>query len=109
VGLSKTFIIQSIKENKFRVTEHATLQRLERNITIENIKHALLNGDIIEHNPESKPYPSCLVLGWLKTGDPLHVKCSIGTIEPKLRIVTVYEPSDEEWKSDYKIRKRIRR
>ena len=51
MGLSKTFIIQSIKENRFRVTEHATMQRLERNISIEDIKRALLNGEIIEHNP----------------------------------------------------------
>lgn len=69
----------------------------------------LLNGEIIERTPGSMPYPSCLVLGWLKSGDPLHVKCSMGTSEPKLRIVTVYEPSDAEWESDYKTRKIIRR
>jgi len=57
----------------------------------------------------SKPYPSCLFLGWLRTGDPLHVKCSLGTREPRLRIVTVYEPSDEEWESNYKTRKRMKR
>ena len=109
MGLSKNFIIQSIKKNQFRVTEHATMQRIERDVTIEDIKRALLNGEIIEHNPKSKPYPSCLFLGWLRTGDPLHVKCSLGTREPRLRIVTVYEPSDEEWESNYKTRKRMKR
>lgn len=109
MGLSKNFIIQSIKKNQFRLTEHATMQRIVRDITIEDIKRALLNGEIIEHNPKSKPYPSCLVLGWLKSGDPIHVKCSMGTKEPRLRIVTVYEPSDEEWKLDYKTRKGMRR
>jgi hypothetical protein len=107
--LNKSFIVQNVKKNNFRVTEHATIQRIERNITIEDIKQALLNGEIIEKNPKSKPYPSCLVLGWLRSGDPLHVKCSIGTKEPKLRIVTVYEPSNEEWESDYKTRKRRKR
>ncbi len=106
--MNKKFIIQSVKNNNFRMTEHATMQRIERNITVENIKQVLLDGEIIERNPKSKPYPSCLVLGWLKSGDPLHVKCSMGTKEPRLRIVTVYEPSDEEWESDYKTRKKRR-
>ena len=109
MGLGKSFIIENVKKNNFRLTEHATIQRLERNITIEDIKQALITGDIIERNPKSKPYPSCLVLGWLRSGDPLHVKCSMGTEEPKLRIVTVYEPSDEEWESDYKTRKKVMR
>ena len=104
--LSINFIIQNVKKNHFRLTGHATVKRLERNITTDDIKRALLNGEIIEHNPKSKPYPSCLVLGWLRAGDPLHAKCSMGTKEPKLRIVTVYEPSDEEWEPDYKTRKR---
>jgi len=107
--LTKSFIIRAIKENRFRMTEHATMQRLERNISIEDIRRVLLNGDIIEHNPKSRPYPSCLILGWLKSGDPLHVKCSMGTMEPRLRIVTVYEPSDEEWQPNYKTRKKKRR
>ncbi len=109
MGLNKRFIAESVKGNKFRLTEHATIQRIERNITVEEIKRALLNGEIIEKNPKSKPYPSCLLLGWLRSGDPLHIKCSMGTKEPKLRIVTVYEPSNEEWESDYKTRKKVRR
>lgn len=109
MGVNKRFIIERVKGNNFRLTEHATIQRIERNITVEDIKRALLNGEIIEKNPKSKPYPSCLVLGWVRSGDPLHIKCSMGTKEPKLRIVTVYEPSDEEWESDYKTRKKVRR
>lgn len=100
------FITESVKKNRFRLTGHATIQRIERGIKTKEIKYALLNGEIIERNPKDKPYPSCLVLGYLRSGDPLHVKCSKGTKEPKLRIVTVYEPSDEEWEKDYKTRKR---
>lgn len=109
MGLSKSFIIQSLNENSFRLTEHATIQRISRNVTVGDIKLALKNGEIIERNPESKPYPSCLVLGWLRMGDPLHIKCSIGANAPKLRIVTVYEPSAEEWELDFKTRKKTKR
>lgn len=45
MGLGKNFIIENVKKNNFRLTEHATIQRLERNIMIEDIKRALKKGD----------------------------------------------------------------
>ncbi len=89
----------------YRLTRHATIVRLERGVTIVELERSLLNGEIIEHYPDDKPYPSCLVLGWLISGDPLHVVCSRGNVEPSLRIVTVYEPEEALWESDYKTRK----
>ena len=66
---------------------------------------ALFDGEIIERYPDAEPYPACLVLGWLQSGDPLHVVCSRGERDPKLRIVTVYEPDDEGWEDNYTTRK----
>lgn len=102
---SLRFIRSRIRAKRYRLTRHATIVRLERGITIAELEHELLNGEIIEQYPDSQPYPSCLVLGWLTSGDPLHVVCSRGYVEPALRIVTVYEPEDALWESDYKIRK----
>ncbi len=104
--MASRFVIESIRQNQFRISHHATVRRIEREISIDELKRVLLNGKIIERNPKDKPYPSFLVLGWLRSGDPLHVKCSRGTKEPKLRIVTLYEPSDQEWEKDYRTRKR---
>jgi len=87
------------------LTRHATIARLERGITLQEIERALLNGEIIEEYPDDLPYPSCLLLGWLKSGDPLHIVCSRGEREPALRIVTVYEPDEAHWNDDYKTRK----
>jgi hypothetical protein len=78
---------------------------LERGISILELEQALLNGEIVETYPDDQPYPGCLVLGWLESGDPLHVVCSRGNMEPALRIVTVYEPDDALWESDWKTRK----
>lgn len=103
--LTMRFIREHIRSGRYRLTRHATIARLERGVSIADLEHALLNGEIIEQYPDSKPYPSCLVLGWLATGDPLHIVCSRGEIEPALRIVTVYEPDDALWESDYKTRK----
>lgn len=103
--LTLRFIRSRIRAKQYRLTRHATIIRLERGITIAELEQVLLNGAVIEHYPDAQPYPSCLVLGWLISGDPLHVVCSRGSLEPALRIVTVYEPGDDLWESDYKTRK----
>lgn len=69
------------------------------------IERAMLEGEVIERDSNAEPYPTCLVLGWLSSGDPLHVVCSKGDVEPSLRIVTVYEPDDSLWERDYRTRK----
>jgi hypothetical protein len=102
---SLRFIRDHIQTKRYRLTKHATIVRLERGITIAALQQALLHGEIIERYPDDQPYPSCLVLGWLTSGDPLHVVCSRGGIEPAFRIVTLYEPEDALWESDYKTRK----
>ncbi len=99
------FIRSHIRAKRYRLTKHATIIRLERGIALSEIEQALQNGEIIERQPAAQPYPSCLVLGWLASGDPLHIVCSRGKIEPALRIVTVYEPEEALWESDYKTRK----
>ncbi|MFW0860436.1 MAG: DUF4258 domain-containing protein [Dehalococcoidia bacterium] len=99
------FIHDHVQVQRYRLTKHATIIRLERGVAIAELEQALLNGEIIERYPDDKPYPSCLVLGWLASGDPLHIVCSRGNIEPALRIVTLYEPEDDLWQSDYKTRK----
>ncbi|MFQ5811724.1 MAG: DUF4258 domain-containing protein [Anaerolineae bacterium] len=99
------FIRSHVRAKRYRLTKHVTIIRLERGITIAEIEQALLNGEIIERYPDTQPYASCLVLGWLTSGDPLHLVCSRGEVEPALRIVTLYEPEDALWESDYKTRK----
>lgn len=99
---SLRFIRDHIQAKHYRLTKHATIVRLERGITIAELERVLLSGEIIERCPCDQPYPSCLVLGWLTSGDPLHVVCSRGVIEPALRIVTLYEPEDALWEMDYK-------
>jgi len=105
---SLRFIRDHVRTRRYRLTRHATIVRLERGITIAALERALLNGEIIERYPDSQPHPSCLVLGWLASGDPLHIVCSRGNVEPALRVVTLYEPEDALWESDYKTRKKRR-
>jgi hypothetical protein len=105
---SMRFIRSHIRAKLYRLTKHATIVRFERGIDLSEMEQVLLHGQIIEHDADAEPYPSCLVLGWLESGDPLHVVCSRGDIEPALRIVTLYEPDDALWESDYKTRRKLK-
>ena len=103
--LSLRFIQSGVRGKQYRLTRHATIVRLERGIGTAAIEQALLNCEIVEHYPDDRPYPSCLLLGWLVSGHPLHIVCSRGDVDPALRIVTLYEPDDTLWENDYKTRK----
>ncbi len=70
---SMRFIRESLANNSYRLTRHATMARLNRGIKMIQLKQALSDGEIIERYPDDEPYPSCLVIGWLETGDPLHI------------------------------------
>jgi len=72
------FIREHAETGRYRLTGHAVMARLRRNIATTQLRLALLNGEIIEHYPDDEPYPSCLVLGWFESGDPLHIVCSRG-------------------------------
>jgi hypothetical protein len=100
------FIRGHIRAKPYRLTKHATIVRLERGIDLSEMEQVLLNGEVIERCPNDQPYPACLVLGWLESGDPLHVVCSRGDNEPALRIVTLYEPDDALWENDYETRRK---
>lgn len=106
MAISLRFIVECVESGRIYWTGHVAQRMVERRITITGVKQALLCGEIIEQHPDDKPYPSCLVLGWLESGDPLHIKCSCKPGTQKLRIVTVYEPDEAHWEKDYKTRKR---
>ena len=60
------------------------------------IREAGTAATVIEEYPEDKYGPSCLVLGYTGAGRPLHIQISLADI-PQTRIVTLYEPSIDEW------------
>jgi len=83
------FIWQCVEQERLFFTNHAAERMIERDISLDELKMALMEAEIIEDEPDDQPYPSCLLLGWLETGDPLHIKCSRKPGTDRLRIVTV--------------------
>ncbi len=75
-----------------------------RMITTAEVRKILFEGEVIEDYPEDVRGHSCLLLGFGNTGRALHVVCS-----PKdeyLAIITAYNPSETQWQSDFKSRRK---
>ena len=83
-------------------SKHVLIRMKQRNISIDDILQALLNGEIIEEYKDDYPYPSYLVLG-VNDNKNCHVVCAIG--EEKLWIITTYIPDFDEWERDMKSRR----
>jgi len=100
------FIKAKVQEGKCRLTIHALERCLERGISPEEVKEALLRGEIIETYPKDKYGPSCLVYGNTRKGKILHVQCSIDPVW----IITTHDPtlSPDEWEDDFKRRRKQR-
>lgn len=78
---------------------------IERNISVENVRAVLENGDIIEEYKVDMP-PRYLVFDWVD-GRPLHVVAEDDSLTEEITAVTVYEPSRKLWKSGFRERKKI--
>lgn len=81
------------------------LQRLaERGISQESVLRVLSTGERIEDYPDDKPYPSAILMGWIKDS-PLHVVIALDEDNDWAYIITAYEPNLEKFKPDYKTRR----
>ncbi len=97
-------IRSKILRRQYEFSKHAVDQSIIREISIVEMNEAISGGgEIIEDYPEDKYGPSCLILGFTKTGRPLHIQCSYPS-RPLIKIITLYEPDPDLW-IDFKIRK----
>ena len=100
-------IIEAIRHNRIRITDHADEEAQTDHISFEEIFFSVLQGEIIEEYPTDKPYPSCLIYGDSFSGEPIH---SVWAYNPETDwavLVTVYRPDPQRWKDWRTRRKRI--
>ncbi|MEW6085001.1 MAG: DUF4258 domain-containing protein [Chloroflexota bacterium] len=93
-----------IESNRLEFTKHALDQSILRNITVQEVREAFLECEIIEDYPEDKYGPSCLVFGKTKSDRPLHIQCTHPSREI-VKIITLYQPDPQQW-MDYKVRRK---
>ena len=96
--------IISSANKKILFLPHAIKQmsRPDRMITTEEIREAVLLGEIIEEYPEDQRGESCLIFH-AKDKRVLHVVCAPKT--EYLAIITAYLPKQDQWSADFKARR----
>ncbi len=95
-------IKRQVKAGNYRFTLHGFERCGERNISPQEVKHAILSGEVIEKYSEDKSGPTCLIFGFSEEGKILHVQCSV---EP-VWVITAYDPTldPDKWDVDFKRR-----
>ena len=83
---------------------HAVQRMFERGITTIDVKEVIKNGKTLEKYSDDKPFPSYLLLGFVK-GKSLHVVVAIDNENKKAIIITVYEPDPKLWQAGFERRK----
>lgn len=87
---------RQLSVGEFEFSRHAFKRAVERNISEMEIKQAGAVARIIEDYPDDKYSPSCLLLGFTRTGRPLHLQVSYADTD-LVKIITLYEPDEREW------------
>ena len=97
-ALDFNVIREKVRAGDYEISVHATRRLRRRQLTIADLEHAIIYGEIIEHDPTARPFPKCIFLGQdAVKGEMLHVVCSL---TPQALIVTVYFPDEDIWSKD---------
>ena len=88
-------IQQAIRTRDINVSRHALREAIAEDISVDEVRQALLSGMIIEDYPEHRRGPCCLVYGQTDAGRDLHVVIT-STLLPVL-VITVYELRAPFW------------
>lgn len=96
-------LIAAIKDGRVRITDHADEEAVDDGLSFDEIYFSVLHGEIIEHYPNDKPYPSCLVMGKNFAGEPIHSVWAYNSANAWAVVITVYRPEPTRW-LDWKVR-----
>ena len=91
--------------NKIQFSIHGLIKLTDRNIEAGDVVDVVRNGATIFDYPKDKPYPSRLVIGWVKVGEnnkALHVVVAEDIISNNCVVVTAYWPDENKWQADFR-------
>ena len=69
----------------------------EDQITEEELKASVLNGEIIEEYLDDKPLPSCLIYSETPHGETVHSVWGYNESVHSVVLITVYTPDPDRW------------
>jgi len=94
--MDSDLIREKVLSGNWAVSKHARVRTGQRRIKDTDVVTAIANGEIIEDYPEDVRGHSCLVLGYIGPGRPVHAVCGLDP-SGTLIIVTVYFPELPKW------------
>lgn len=78
-----------VRRRELIFSSHGEEERMDEGLLAREVIEALLEGEILEHYPDTGRGESCLILGF--AGDkPIHVVC--GWRGDSVVVITVYTP-----------------
>lgn len=95
--LSIDKIIDALRKDKIRITDHADEEAHADNLSFDEIFISVVNGKILENYPDDKPFPSCLVLGRNIKNEPIHSVWAYNPENNWVVLITVYRPDPLRW------------
>jgi len=90
------------KEVKF--SGHALRRMFEREINVDDVLDVIASGEDIAEYPEDTPFPSYLILGFVRS-HPIHVVVARDKMSETCHIITAYPPDPSQWSADFKTRR----
>jgi hypothetical protein len=84
---------------------HAIRQMFSRGIRTDDVLGIIGRGEEIADYADDRPYPSKLILGFIKNV-PIHVVLAIDTKTKTGIIVTAYIPDSQLWSDDFRSRRK---
>jgi hypothetical protein len=97
-------IKETIAANRIIWRKHVLTRMMERGIRRQDVKEALLEGEVVEEYPNDKPFPSFLIAGYAQ-GHMLHIVAAYDKTNDMCYIITTYTPDTEHFESDLKTRR----
>lgn len=93
-----------MKCREVKFSGHALRRMFERGIGVDNVLAVIASGEIISEYPEDTPFPSYLMLGFVKSR-PIHVVAAMDILNEVCHIITAYPPDPTQWNTDFRTRR----
>jgi hypothetical protein len=90
--------------NRIVFSGHAIRQMFRRRLSKKDVIEAIDCGHVIIDYPDDTPYPSCLILGFVKE-EPVHVVLAFDQDSQIEIVITAYVPDLHLWTDDFKSRR----
>lgn len=96
---------EAVSTGRIEWRKHVLQKLVERGLSLQAVREAMLQGERIRDYADDKPFPSALFLSY-HSGRPLHVVAACDELNKRAFVITAYEPSLDVFEADYKTKRK---